>query len=63
MSAIGDVVSRFRGPIRAYDGLLVAGMTLVFLLVLLGRSPITTALALAYLALFVCYVCYNGLRE
>jgi hypothetical protein len=47
-------------PVFGY--LLLAGPVVVAALVLAGRAPVTVALAAGYVAAFVGYVAYNGVR-
>ncbi|MFB6146549.1 MAG: hypothetical protein ABEJ08_02570 [Halobacteriaceae archaeon] len=56
---VEDVVSI--GPdSRVFDGLLISGPLIVGLIVLVGRNPITFALAVSYLILFVAGVIYRA---
>ncbi|MCL7419017.1 MAG: hypothetical protein M8354_14445 [Halalkalicoccus sp.] len=54
-------LSRFRGPGSVFDALMLAGPAVLVAIALLGRTALTTALAIAYLLAFVGYVLYNGL--
>jgi hypothetical protein len=47
---------------RVFDFLLLAGPLLIGAVVVLDRSLFTGALAVAYLAAFVTYTLYRGLR-
>ncbi|MFB6308044.1 MAG: hypothetical protein ABEH35_01820 [Haloarculaceae archaeon] len=46
---------------RVFDSLLLAGPVVIGLIALLGRSIVTEALAVIYIAVFVAYVLYRGL--
>ncbi|SEV84146.1 hypothetical protein [Natrinema salifodinae] len=48
---------------RVFDSLLLVGPFLIVLIAIVGRSPITSAIAIAYLLFFVAYVLYRGLRH
>lgn len=45
---------------RVFDGLLLAGPLLLCVLAAVGRTPITTVLAVGYLAVFVGYTLYKA---
>lgn len=45
-----------------FDSLLLVGPLLIALIAVIGRSPITTGIAAAYLLFFVVYVLYRGVR-
>jgi hypothetical protein len=47
---------------RVFDWLLLSGPVVVLLIVVLGRSAPTTALAGGYLAAVVCYVLYRAIE-
>ncbi|WP_181685439.1 hypothetical protein [Halorhabdus salina] len=50
---------------RVYDGLLLVGPVVIFIVTILStildQSIIAELLALTYIAVFVCYVLYRGL--
>jgi len=48
---------------RVFDSLLLVGPLVVGLIVVLGRSLFTEALAAAYIAVFVAYVLSQAVRE
>lgn len=48
---------------RVFDSLLFVGPLVIGLIVVLNRSVATEALAVAYIAVFVIYSLYRGLRE
>ncbi|MEM4781533.1 MAG: hypothetical protein QXG03_08250 [Halalkalicoccus sp.] len=58
---LSTALSRFRGPDPVFDALMLAGPLILVAIALLGRTALTTALAIAYLLAFVGYVLYNGL--
>jgi hypothetical protein len=45
---------------RVYDSLVLAGLPVIVVIVVAGRSALTTGLAALYLALFVSYLAYQG---
>jgi hypothetical protein len=45
-----------------FDALLLAGLPIVVLILAVGRSVVTEAIAAAYLAVLVAYVGYRWLR-
>ncbi len=47
---------------RIFDSLLLFGPLVIGLVVILGRSFITESIAVAYIAVFVAYVLYQGTR-
>jgi hypothetical protein len=47
---------------RIFDSLLFFGPLVIGLVVVLGRSILTEVIAAAYIAVFVAYVLYRGLR-
>lgn len=47
---------------RIFDSLLLLGPPVIGLVIVLDRSPVTEALAVAYLGVFVTYVLYRGVR-
>ncbi|ELZ20043.1 hypothetical protein [Natrinema limicola] len=48
---------------RVFDSLLLLGPVIVALIAVLGRSALTTGIAIAYLSSFVGYVLYRGVLE
>jgi hypothetical protein len=46
---------------RVFDSLLLVGPLVIGAVVVLGRSPITEVLAIAYITVFLAYVLYRGL--
>lgn len=44
---------------RVFDSLLLAGPLLIVVLALVGRSPVTVALAVGYLGVFAGYTLYK----
>lgn len=48
---------------HVFDGLLLAGPVLLCVLALVGRTPITTAIAAGYLVTFVGYTLYKANRS
>ncbi|MDG5777034.1 hypothetical protein VB773_21480 [Haloarculaceae archaeon H-GB2-1] len=48
---------------RVFDSLLLVGPIVIGVIVVLDRSLFTEALAVAYLAVFVTYVLYQGIQE
>ena len=48
---------------RVFDSLLLVGPLLIALVAVVGRSPLTIAIAAAYLLFFVAYVAYRGVRD
>ncbi|WP_123539265.1 hypothetical protein [Halosimplex salinum] len=48
---------------RVFDSLLLVGPLVIGVIILLERSLITEALALAYIAVFVVYTLYRGIRK
>jgi len=47
---------------RVFDSLLLVGLLVIGLVVVLGRSLVTEAVAIAYIAAFVGYTLYRGTR-
>lgn len=47
---------------RIFDSLLLLGPPVIGLVVVLDRSLVTEALAVAYIGVFVTYVLYRGIR-
>ena len=47
---------------RVFDSLLLIGPLVIGLVVVLGRSLVTEAVAVAYIAAFVGYTLYRGVR-
>ncbi|GAB7011444.1 hypothetical protein [Halorubrum trueperi] len=47
---------------RVFDSLLLTGPLVIGLVVVLGRSLVTEAVAIAYIAAFVGYTLYRGVR-
>ncbi|PCR90416.1 hypothetical protein [Natrinema ejinorense] len=47
---------------RVFDSLLLVGLVLIPLIAVVGRSLFTTGTAIVYIALFVGYVFYKGIR-
>jgi len=45
-----------------YDGLLLAGPVVLFVIAILGRTVITEVLAATYVGLFIIAFIYNGIR-
>lgn len=48
---------------RVFDSLLLIGPLVIGLIVLLGHSVVTETLAVAYIAVFITYALYQGIRE
>ncbi|MFB6087437.1 MAG: hypothetical protein ABEJ85_02855 [Haloarculaceae archaeon] len=48
---------------RVFDALLLSGPLVILLIALIGRTLLTRAMAAAYLAVFVGYVLYKGVRS
>ena len=48
---------------RIFDSLLLVGPLVIGMIVVLDRSLFTEALAVVYIAVFVTYVLYRGIRE
>ena len=48
---------------RIFDSLLLIGPLVIGLIVLLGRSLVTEAVAVVYIAVFVGYTLYRAVRE
>ncbi|MFC6769873.1 hypothetical protein [Natrinema soli] len=48
---------------RVFDSLLLVGPLLILLIALVGRSSLTTGLALSYVSFFIAYVLYRGVRN
>ena len=48
---------------RIFDSLLLIGPLVIGLIVLLGRSFVTGAVAVVYIAVFVGYTLYRAIRE
>jgi hypothetical protein len=47
---------------RVFDSLLLTGPLVIGLIAVLGRSLVTEAVAIAYIAAFVGYTLYRGVR-
>jgi len=47
---------------RIFDSLLLVGPLVIGMIVVLGRSPVTEAVAIAYIAAFVVYTLYRGVQ-
>ncbi|QKG94414.1 hypothetical protein EXE43_12730 [Halorubrum sp. SS5] len=47
---------------RVFDSLLLTGPLVIGLVVVFGRSLVTEAVAIAYIAAFVGYTLYRGVR-
>ena len=48
---------------RIFDSLLLIGPLVIGLIVLVGRSVVTEAVAVVYIAVFVGYTLYRAIRE
>jgi hypothetical protein len=48
---------------RVFDSLLLVGPFVVGLVAVVGRSLLTEAIAVAYIAVFVAYTLYRGVSE
>ena len=48
---------------RVFDAFLLCGPLLVALIAVVGRNPVTTAIAALYVLVFVGYVAYLGLSK
>lgn len=48
---------------RVFDTLLLVGPLVIGVIVVLDRSVVTEALAVAYIAVFVTYVLYQGIQD
>ncbi len=48
---------------HVFDALLVVGPVIIIVITLLGRTPISVTLAIAYTGGFVGYIGYKGIRE
>jgi hypothetical protein len=48
---------------RVFDSLLLIGPLVIGLIVVLGRSLVTEAIAIAYIAVFVGYTLYRGVQS
>ena len=48
---------------RVFDALLLAGPVVIIVVAALGRSPLTVALAAAYIVAFVTYTLSLGVRS
>ncbi|PSP91729.1 hypothetical protein BRC87_02270 [Halobacteriales archaeon QS_4_66_20] len=48
---------------RIFDSLLLIGPLVIGLIVILGRSLVTEAVAIVYIATFVGYTLYRAIRE
>jgi len=48
---------------RVFDGMLLAGPLVVAIIAVVGRSPLTVALAGIYIAVFLGHVLYAGLTS
>ena len=48
---------------RIFDSLLLIGPLIIGLIVLLGRSLVTEAVVVVYIAVFVGYTLYRAIRE
>ncbi|WP_254768462.1 hypothetical protein [Salinilacihabitans rarus] len=62
LSLVVDWVSETGPNDPVFDSLLLTGPLVVALVVVLGRSPITTAVAAAYVGFFAAYVPYKALQ-
>lgn len=48
---------------RVFDSLLFVGPLLILFIALVGRSTLTTGLAVSYVIFFTAYVLYRGVRN
>ncbi|WP_222918637.1 hypothetical protein [Natrinema sp. SYSU A 869] len=48
---------------RVFDSLLLVGPVIILLIVAVGRSLLTTSIAVGYVLFFVAYVLYRGVRN
>ncbi|SEP95173.1 hypothetical protein [Natrinema salaciae] len=48
---------------RVFDSLLLVGPLLILFIAVVGRSVLTTGLAVTYVVFFVVYVLYRGIRN
>ncbi|MFA9418149.1 hypothetical protein [Natrinema sp. HArc-T2] len=48
---------------QVFDSLLLLGPVIIALIAIVGRSVLTTAIAVAYLSSFVGYVLYQGIHK
>lgn len=55
--------SGFGGRDTGYDILILCGPLLIAVIALLGRSPLTTALAVGYVSAFVLYTLWNSVEQ
>ncbi len=55
-----EQVAQFSGDDRVLDGLILLGPVVICLVALLGRTPITTVLAAAYVVSLPVYVLYRS---
>lgn len=53
---------QFDGRDTVYDTLILCGPLLIVVIALLGRSPLTTALAVGYLSTFVLYTLWKSIE-
>jgi hypothetical protein len=56
-------VFRFGASDRVLDSILLAGPVVVLSMILLGRTPVTTVLAVGYVLSFTVYVVYKGVHD
>lgn len=59
---IGPLIASGTGN-RVFDTFMLLGPVIIVLAALLGRNPVTTALAGAYIGGFVGYVGYRGMSR
>lgn len=48
---------------RVFDSLLLAGPPVIALIAVLGRTPLTTGVAAAYIGIFLTYTLYQGIEH
>ena len=48
---------------RVFDSLLLVGPVIIVLIAAVGRSLLTTAIAVTYVVFFVAYVIYRGVTD
>ncbi|WP_336036524.1 hypothetical protein [Halobacterium yunchengense] len=58
---VGEVVEAGADD-RVFDGLLLAGPLVVALIAVLGRTPVTVAVAAGYVAVFVAYTLWKAVE-
>jgi len=56
-------VFEFGAQNRVLDSIMLLGPVVVLAIVLLGRTPLTTAFVALYVASFIGYFLYSGLTE